>query len=200
MSLSPSFLSNTLSSSILIDELSDLLTKRGDSPHIEPGVYVSGHLLLGSEVTLLPGTVIQGPCIIGDRSVVGPSAFLRPGTVIGSDAKVGFGVEIKLSVLFDASRVNHHSYIGHSLIGEKVNVGAGVILAARRLDDRFVRLATPHEYIVTAQNKFGSIVEREAQLGVGLCLMPGTWVARGSQLKPRQRLSGFIGLDPTKEK
>jgi NDP-sugar pyrophosphorylase family protein len=197
--LSSNFLSDTYSSTTLIHELDNLLAVSGNSQPLQGAIQISGNLILGAEVLLLPGTVIQGPCIIGDRSVIGPNAFLRPGTVIGSNAKVGFGVEIKQSVLFDESHVNHHSYVGHSLVGEKVNIGAGVILAARRLDDRFVRLATPHCQIVTAQKKLGSVVEREALLGVGLYLMPGTWIGRGSRLKPIQYLSGFISLEPAEE-
>ena len=58
---------------------------------------------------------------------VGPFARLRPGTLLKSGSKVGNFVEIKKSTVGKNSKVNHLSYIGDSLIGKSVNIGAGTI-------------------------------------------------------------------------
>ena len=52
---------------------------------------------------------------------------MRPGTLLKSGSKVGNFVEIKKSTVGKNSKVNHLSYIGDSLIGKSVNIGAGTI-------------------------------------------------------------------------
>jgi bifunctional UDP-N-acetylglucosamine pyrophosphorylase/glucosamine-1-phosphate N-acetyltransferase len=63
----------------------------------------------------------------GERCVIGPYARLRPEAALADDVKIGNFVEIKKSDIADGSKVNHLSYIGDSVIGTGVNVGAGTI-------------------------------------------------------------------------
>jgi len=49
-------------------------------------------------------------------------------TIIGRGVKVGNFVEIKNSVIGDGSKIAHHAYIGDTVMGERVNIGAGVIV------------------------------------------------------------------------
>jgi bifunctional UDP-N-acetylglucosamine pyrophosphorylase/glucosamine-1-phosphate N-acetyltransferase len=64
---------------------------------------------------------------VGPGAVVGPFAYLRPGADLGPGSKVGTYVEVKGSRIGAGSKVPHLSYVGDAEIGEKVNVGAGVI-------------------------------------------------------------------------
>ena len=66
-------------------------------------------------------------CIIGQDSIIGPSARIRPYSKIGKKVKIGNFVEIKNSKIKDETSINHLSYIGDSMIGRKVNIGAGTI-------------------------------------------------------------------------
>jgi bifunctional UDP-N-acetylglucosamine pyrophosphorylase/glucosamine-1-phosphate N-acetyltransferase len=79
-----------------------------------------------------PGAVILPYCVatqstIGEKAKIGPFAHLRPATVLGPDVHIGNFVETKKSTLGRGSKANHLSYLGDSIIGEKVNVGAGTI-------------------------------------------------------------------------
>ncbi|NBN87888.1 MAG: bifunctional N-acetylglucosamine-1-phosphate uridyltransferase/glucosamine-1-phosphate acetyltransferase, partial [Proteobacteria bacterium] len=58
---------------------------------------------------------------------IGPFARLRPDTVLENNSKIGNFVEIKKSRVGKNSKVNHLSYIGDSVLGKNVNVGAGTI-------------------------------------------------------------------------
>ncbi|MFA6229231.1 MAG: bifunctional UDP-N-acetylglucosamine diphosphorylase/glucosamine-1-phosphate N-acetyltransferase GlmU [Rhodanobacter sp.] len=69
----------------------------------------------------LEGVVTHGPCTIG------PFARLRPGTELDAGVHVGNFVEIKKSRLGEGSKANHLSYLGDSVIGRGVNIGAGTI-------------------------------------------------------------------------
>jgi bifunctional UDP-N-acetylglucosamine pyrophosphorylase / glucosamine-1-phosphate N-acetyltransferase len=64
---------------------------------------------------------------IGREATVGPYAHIRPGTVMGPRTKAGSFVEIKASRIGEGSKVPHLSYVGDSVIGKNVNVGAGTV-------------------------------------------------------------------------
>lgn len=85
-----------------------------------------------SNATIASGTVIKANTVIEDSVVgknctLGPFARLRPGAELAEDAHIGNFVEIKKSVINKGSKVNHLSYVGDSIVGEKVNIGAGTI-------------------------------------------------------------------------
>ena len=63
----------------------------------------------------------------GRRCVIGPFARVRPDTVLEDDVAVGNYVEVKQSRVRRGSKANHLSYIGDSTVGERANIGAGVI-------------------------------------------------------------------------
>ncbi len=81
---------------------------------------------IGDNVIILPNCIIEN-AVIGANSRIGPFARLRPETVLATDTHIGNFVEIKKSIIGQGSKINHLSYIGDSLIGKKVNIGAGTI-------------------------------------------------------------------------
>lgn len=81
---------------------------------------------LGDNVKVLDGSVIE-ESTVDDGCFVGPLAHLRPAAVLGKGVHVGNFVEIKKSEIGDGSKANHLSYIGDSIVGKRVNVGAGAI-------------------------------------------------------------------------
>ena len=77
------------------------------------------------------GTSVQSSVIlestVGSNTSVGPFAYLRPGSEVGNGCKVGDFVEIKNSKLGDGAKAAHLTYIGDSDVGERVNLGCGVV-------------------------------------------------------------------------
>jgi bifunctional UDP-N-acetylglucosamine pyrophosphorylase / glucosamine-1-phosphate N-acetyltransferase len=97
----------------------------GDNVHI--GVNcVLRDCRIGDGARILENTLIEG-AVIGRDCRVGPFARIRPGTELIGANHVGNFVEIKQSRVDEGSKINHLSYIGDSLVGRKVNVGAGTI-------------------------------------------------------------------------
>jgi bifunctional UDP-N-acetylglucosamine pyrophosphorylase/glucosamine-1-phosphate N-acetyltransferase len=82
--------------------------------------------VLGDGVTVRNGCVLDG-AEVGDGAVIGPYAHLRPESRIGAEAHVGNFCETKKITLGRGSKANHLTYLGDAVIGEGVNVGAGVI-------------------------------------------------------------------------
>lgn len=99
--------------------------------NLEDGVVIGPNCIL-KNCTLGAGTRVHANSLIEDATVaadcdIGPFARLRPGAVLSQKVKVGNFVEIKKATIGVGSKINHLSYIGDSLIGADVNVGAGTI-------------------------------------------------------------------------
>lgn len=81
---------------------------------------------LGDGTQVLANSVLDG-AIVGKGSRIGPFARLRPGAVLAENTHIGNYVEIKNATIGEGSKINHLSYIGDTLMGKNVNVGAGTI-------------------------------------------------------------------------
>lgn len=84
------------------------------------------NVAVGDEVTILDYCVLTD-ATVGEQARLGPFAHIRPESVVGPSAHVGNFVELKKTVLGRGSKANHLSYLGDSMIGDAVNVGAGTI-------------------------------------------------------------------------
>ena len=101
-------------------------TKIGKNVTIEPFVVFGAKVKIGNNVIIKSFSHIEN-CKIENKVEIGPYARVRPGTVLRDGSKIGNFVEIKKSTLGKKSKVNHLTYIGDSIIGKSVNVGAGTI-------------------------------------------------------------------------
>ena len=66
---------------------------------------------------------------IGRSCKIGPFAYLRPNSVVGDHCRVGDFVELKNCRFGTGSKAAHLSYIGDAEVGERVNIGCGVVFA-----------------------------------------------------------------------
>ena len=81
--------------------------------------------IIGDEVTISFSVIEKSR--VEDRASLGPFSHLRPGSVIGEDAQIGNYAEIKNSTIGRGSKIHHHTYVGDSSLGERVNFSAGAI-------------------------------------------------------------------------
>jgi bifunctional UDP-N-acetylglucosamine pyrophosphorylase / glucosamine-1-phosphate N-acetyltransferase len=110
---------------------------------IEPFVQLLGDTKIGTacllrsysvieNCTLGDGVLVRQSCILTDSAIadgakIGPFAHLRPGSEIGENAHVGNFVETKKTKLGKGAKANHLTYLGDAEVGERTNIGAGVI-------------------------------------------------------------------------
>ncbi|MCG2635012.1 MAG: bifunctional UDP-N-acetylglucosamine diphosphorylase/glucosamine-1-phosphate N-acetyltransferase GlmU, partial [Gammaproteobacteria bacterium] len=95
------------------------------------GVVVGAHSVIsnsivGDQTEIKPFSSLDG-AVIGAHCSIGPYARLRPESHLGEASRVGNFVELKKTTLGAGSKVNHLAYVGDATIGERTNIGAGVI-------------------------------------------------------------------------
>tara|TARA_B100000683_G_scaffold265977_1_gene297654 strand:+ start:479 stop:1105 length:627 start_codon:yes stop_codon:yes gene_type:complete len=101
-------------------------TKIGKNVIIEPYVIFGSKVKIGNNVTIKSFSHLEN-CKIENKVDVGPYARIRPGTILKEGSKIGNFVEIKKSTVGKKSKASHLTYIGDTIIGKSVNVGAGTI-------------------------------------------------------------------------
>ena len=101
-------------------------TQIGKNVIINPYVVIGPKVKIGNNVIVNSFSHLED-CKIKNKVEVGPYARLRPGTILEEGSKIGYFVEVKKSTIGKKSKVNHLSYIGDSVIGKNVNIGAGTI-------------------------------------------------------------------------
>ena len=101
-------------------------TKIGKNVVIEPYVIIGPKVKIGNNVKINSFTHLEN-CKIEEDVSIGPYARIRPGTVLKKGSRVGNFVEIKKSTIGKTSKVNHLSYVGDTILGRSVNIGAGTI-------------------------------------------------------------------------
>jgi bifunctional UDP-N-acetylglucosamine pyrophosphorylase/glucosamine-1-phosphate N-acetyltransferase len=130
------------------------------------------------------GVTVEGPALIRSGADVGPNAYVRGATVVGEGCHVGHGVELKNSVLLSGADVPHLSYVGDSLLGPDVNLGAGTQVANLRHDDAAVRQTVKGERVSTGRRKYGVVAGDGAKTGVNTSLAPGVVLSAGATTRP----------------
>ena len=128
--------------------------------------------------------VIEGDVIIGADCKIGPNCYLRGATTIGDRCHVGQAVEIKNSILMDGTNVGHLSYVGDSILGRKVNFGAGTLTSNLRHDGRNHRTLVAGELVDTGRRKFGAVVGDGVHTGIHTSIYPGRKLAAGTTTRP----------------
>ncbi|MFW5903132.1 MAG: bifunctional sugar-1-phosphate nucleotidylyltransferase/acetyltransferase [Halolamina sp.] len=143
-----------------------------------------GAVVVEAGATVDAGVVVEGPAMIRSGASVGPNAYVRGATLVGPDASVGHSVEVKNSVLMAGAAANHLSYVGDSVLGRDVNLGAGTQIANLRHDEAAIELTVKGERVSTGRRKFGVVMGDGARTGINASLNAGVTLSTGAGVKP----------------
>ena len=122
------------------------------------------------------GAVIRGPAVISDGCVVAAHAYLREGVFLDREVRVGPSCEVKASFIFRGSALAHLNYVGNSLIGARVNLEAGAVLANHfnEREDKRISVVVGGRLVSTGAEKFGAVVGDDSRIGANAVTAPGT--------------------------
>lgn len=149
---------------------------------IHPSAILTGPIEIEEDVTIHAGAVITGPVYIGKGTIIGNNTLVRHAH-IGQHCVVGFGSEVARSYVGDGSWF-HTNYVGDSVIGENVSMGAGGVLANLRLDEGDIPSMVKQERIKSGKNKLGTITGNNVRIGVNASIMPGIKIGSNSVVGP----------------
>jgi len=150
---------------------------------------ISGDVVVEPGATVSSGVVIEGPALVRTGASVGPNAYLRGATLVDHGVSVGHAVEIKNSVVMSDTNVNHLSYVGDSVLGRRVNLGAGTNVANVRHDDEPVEVTVKGRRVSTGRRKFGVVVGDDVKTGINTSFDPGVTLSPETTTRPSEYVS-----------
>lgn len=159
-----------------------------------PHAYFSGeHIYVASNVSIDPTAYIQGPALIERGSQVRHGAFIRGNVIISSGAVVGHATEVKNAVLLEGAGAPHFAYVGDSILGRNVNLGAGTKLSNFPLvsgqEPQPIRFTLDGTGFDTGLVKMGAVLGDGVQLGCNCVTNPGCLIGKDTLVYPQVSLS-----------
>ncbi|MEM1534295.1 MAG: putative sugar nucleotidyl transferase [Nitrososphaerota archaeon] len=156
------------------------------SCEIEPFTVIDtrrGPVILGEGVRIESGTKLIGPCVIGDNSIVyggrvGPHLYTGPVCRVSA--------EIENTIMFGYSNKHHYGYIGHSIIGEWVNIAAGTTTSNLKTTYGEIKVMLDGETMHTGRQFLGAVI------GDHVRTMIDTSIMTGKIMGPFNILSGVV--------
>ena len=157
-------------------------------------VYLANRerISIGEGTIIEPGAYIQGPVIIGPHNTIRHGAYIRGNVITGNGCVIGHSTEVKNSIFLNRATAAHFNYVGDSILGNRVNLGAGVKLANFRLDQKTVSIYFRGVSRSTQLRKLGAIIGDEAQLGCNAVTNPGTLIGPRAFCFPCTLIRGFV--------
>jgi len=125
---------------------------------------------IGADTQVFPHCVIDG-AVIGSDCRIGPFARLRPAAALGREVHIGNFVEVKNSRLGESSKANHLAYVGDAQVGDRVNIGAGTIVA--NYDGAMKHTTIIEDDVHTGSN---SVLVAPITIGAGATIAAGSTV------------------------
>ena len=161
---------------------------------VSEGAYLEGdQISIGEGSVVEPGVYIKGPCIIGRNCQIRHGAYIRGGAIIGDRCVVGHDTEVKGGIFLDGAQAAHFAYVGDSILGNRVNLGAGVKLANFKLSGRSIYIGN----LDTGRRKRGAILGDGCAIGCNSVTNPGTVMGKNCRARPCTSIGGVIGSGVT---
>ena len=163
----------------------------GARPGVHPSAVIEGPLVMEEGASIGPYAYLTGPVYLAEGAQVGHAAYLRGPVVLGPDAHVMHASEVKRSILLGGAKAPHFNYVGDSIVGHDVNLGAGVKVANFKTFGDEVKVAGRG----TGLRKFGAAIGDGVSIGCNAVLSPGTLVGRRTIIYNGATVRGVIKAD-----
>ncbi len=157
---------------------------------IRPGAILdaeAGPIVVARNAIVMPGAVIEGPAYIGPGSAIKIDAKIYAGSTIGPVCKIGG--EVEHSIVHGYSNKQHDGFLGHSYVGEWVNLGAGTNNSDLKNNYGHIRMKINGESVDTGLMIMGMLMGDHTKTGIG------TTINTGSVIGPCCNIFG-TGLPP----
>ena len=172
--------------------IKDYIITLGNNLDKDNYTEIEDHIWVGSNVEIDKLSTIIAPCIIDENTIRRPGAYIRENAIIGKNCVIGNSTEIKNSIIFDNCQLPHYNYVGDSILGYHVHLGAGVILSNLKNDGTNIDIKYKGKKVSTGMRKMGSVVGDSTEVGCNSVLYPGTIIGKNTNIYPLTRVRGII--------
>ena len=152
--------------------------------NIEPGCILdasNGPIILSKHVTLEAGSIIKGPIFIDEGSIISNGAKLKGNILIGPYCKVGG--EVTDSIFYGYSNKQHDGFLGHSFIGEWVNLGANTNNSNLKNNYNKIKFNFSDTLIIDTKRLFlGVMIGDFCRTGISTMINTGSYFGLGSNI------------------
>ena len=161
---------------------------------VDPAAHIKGRVYIEAGAKVEPTAYIEGPCVIARGAEVRHGAYIRGNVYVGPKAVVGHATEVKGAIFFDDAKAGHFAYVGDSILGRNVNLGAGTKLANLALRRAEVRVRHPEtsDIVGSGLTKFSAIMADNSQTGCNAVLSPGTILMQEALVGPCVHYRGTL--------
>ena len=166
-----------------------VVLENGDNIYIGEGTEVragavldakSGPIIIAENVYIDIGALIQGPVYIGPHCKINPGAKLRGNVTLGPMCKIGGEVE---DVIFQGyGNKQHDGFLGHSYLGEWVNLGANTNNSDLKNNYSMIKLEVGDKKIETGKQFLGTMMGDYVRTGISTMLNTGTVIGLGANV------------------
>ncbi|MBI89819.1 MAG: hypothetical protein CMG60_07015 [Candidatus Marinimicrobia bacterium] len=140
-----------------------------------------GPIIIDENAVLDIGVLVKGPVYIGKNSIINPGAKIRGPVSIGQSCKVGG--EVEDSVIYAFSNKQHDGFLGHSYVGEWVNLGANTNTSDLKNNYSNIRMKLGSDSEIDTGKMFiGSLIGDFSSTAISTRLNSGTYIGLGSNL------------------
>lgn len=155
-----------------------------------PGVVLcDDDIEIGDGALVESGALIKGPAIIGPRSEVRQGAYVRGNVMSSPGAVIGHATEAKNVLMLPGAKAGHFAYLGDSILGWNVNLGAGTRLANLKMNSQPYIFTYGNESFEVERRKFGAVIGDETETGCNVVINPGTLLGRKARVLPNSSLT-----------
>ena len=150
-------------------------------------------IFIGSGTVLEPTALIKAPAIIGNDCEIRQGSYFRGNVIVGDKSVIGHTTEIKNSIFMNHSEAGHFAYIGDSIVGSYVNLGAGTKLAnlqfrtpeeKRSGKINTIKIHAEGKTTDTGAKKFGAVLGDYVEIGCNTVTSPCVIIGKNSWVYP----------------
>ena len=140
----------------------------------------NGPIYIDKNARIQPYSRVEGPCFIGEGSVIMAGANIRSGTSIGPSCKVGG--EVEGTIFQGYSNKQHYGFLGHSYVGEWVNMGAGTTNSDLKNNYGNVKIHYGKDEIDSGSMFLGCAIADHTKTGIGALIPTGAVIGPASNI------------------
>ena len=141
----------------------------------------NGPIIIDKNVKIDIGALIQGPTYIGRDSTINPGAKIRGNISIGPVCKIGG--ELEDVVIHGYTNKQHDGYLGHSFLGEWINLGANTNNSDLKNNYSTIRMNISKDLEINTLKQFlGVFIGDYTKTGISTMLNSGTFIGLGANV------------------